>query len=86
MRLDEMITDSINRQVPTIADQRLLTTKEIAPILGFKPEYLVQLRHAGIGPNNNSKQIPYIKRGARVFYDINEVTEYFNHLDQHIGG
>jgi len=67
-------------------NKQLYTTEEIAVLLKCSPGHLYNLRSKGMGIGGVRKQIPYIKRGKQVFYDLDDVTAYFNEIEQRIGG
>ena len=55
-------------------EDRLLRQNEAAEILGIAPASLANMRCFGRGP-------PYVKRGARVFYRLDEVLAYKEERD-----
>lgn len=52
-----------------MTEKKLLTTKEVAKILGIKPNTLERQRHFGVG-------LPYVKVGHLVRYHAEVIPTY----------
>ena len=79
-----MNTKAQNTQHQSNINRPLVDTEELAAEIGFSSGYIRNLRCLGVGINNSEKQIPYIKRGRKVLYDLHEVTKYIDSLDHHV--
>jgi hypothetical protein len=73
-----------NNMTTVNVSARLLTEREAALILGFTPGTLRKLRCTGYIPGG-LPDIPYLKLGRSVRYDMRAIEAYIDGLKEPVG-